>query len=303
MTFAFLPEHDGLQRNERHAGLFYEACHDAIDGLVRSFRYRVPEILGRRVAISIFRKVGVHAFAKCFLADVAFHHAQHSCGFVVSDIVEELLDFRGRFGVSFDRARGTERIGPHRVGARAHCVCLKIPFRLPCFHGLERHPGGEAFVEPDVVPPLHGDQIAEPLVRDFVSDQFLGNCFAQQVRGLLWIDKDKVAGDHQTSVFHCTGGEIGDAKDVELAVGILDAEILVVILQRDDGSLKGESRIRFFIRDAANADGDSVGGVFGALPIADRESDEIGRHFRRGCEFYGVFAVARAGRVRNYFRV
>ena len=134
-------------------------------------------------------------------------------------------------------------------------------------------------------------------MRDFVSDQFLGHCLAQQVRRLLRIDKNKVAGDDETGVFHCTGSEIGDAKDVELAVGIFDAEILVVILQRDDSSLKREVRVGPFIRNSANADGNSIGGIFGTLPIADCESDEIGRHFRRSCEFYGVLAIARPGRV------
>ena len=32
------------------------------------------------------------------------------------------------------------------------------------------HPRGKALVEPEVVPPLHGDQVAEPLVRELVGD-------------------------------------------------------------------------------------------------------------------------------------
>jgi len=32
------------------------------------------------------------------------------------------------------------------------------------------HEGGKTFVEPEVSPPLHGDEVAEPLVRSFVAN-------------------------------------------------------------------------------------------------------------------------------------
>jgi hypothetical protein len=35
---------------------------------------------------------------------------------------------------------------------------------------LRAHPRGEALIEPQVVPPRHRHQVAEPLVRDFVRD-------------------------------------------------------------------------------------------------------------------------------------
>ena len=38
------------------------------------------------------------------------------------------------------------------------------------FGRLVLHPAREAFVEPEVVPPRHGDEIAEPLVRHFVRE-------------------------------------------------------------------------------------------------------------------------------------
>ena len=39
---------------------------------------------------------------------------------------------------------------------------------MPRRDRLRRHPGREPFIEPQIVPPIHGDQVAEPLVRDFV---------------------------------------------------------------------------------------------------------------------------------------
>ena len=36
--------------------------------------------------------------------------------------------------------------------------------------GLEFHKSGKSFVKPDVVPPGHGDEVAEPHVGDFMAD-------------------------------------------------------------------------------------------------------------------------------------
>src|SRR5882762_5656438 len=64
-----------------------------------------------------------------------------------------------------------------------------MPFRLPHGDGLAFHPRGKAFVQPNIVPPLHSDQVAEPLVRDFMRDD-RGHRLVQTHRGLLVIDQE-----------------------------------------------------------------------------------------------------------------
>ncbi len=49
-------------------------------------------------------------------------------------------------------------------------VLGEVPLGMPLGDGLVLHPGGEALVEPEVVPPLHGDHVAEPLVGHLVRD-------------------------------------------------------------------------------------------------------------------------------------
>ena len=46
----------------------------------------------------------------------------------------------------------------------------RFPLRVQRFLDLAFHPGRETLVEPQIVPPVHGDEIAEPLVRHFVRD-------------------------------------------------------------------------------------------------------------------------------------
>src|SRR5207302_3037675 len=45
-----------------------------------------------------------------------------------------------------------------------------LPWRMGMFGGLGLHPAGEPLVEPKIVPPSHGDEVAEPLVRYLVRE-------------------------------------------------------------------------------------------------------------------------------------
>ena len=44
------------------------------------------------------------------------------------------------------------------------------PARVELVADARLHPRGEALVEPQVVPPVHGHQVAEPLVGELVDD-------------------------------------------------------------------------------------------------------------------------------------
>ena len=75
-----------------------------------------------------------------------------------------------RVGACANGAGGGLGVEVERVIHAGDDGLVDVPLGM---HGGDRlvlHPGGEAFVEPDVVPPLHGDQIAEPLVGHFMRD-------------------------------------------------------------------------------------------------------------------------------------
>ena len=46
------------------------------------------------------------------------------------------------------------------------------------------HPGSEPFVEPEIVPPRHGHEIAEPLVGDLVRDHFVNALLGRELMNL-----------------------------------------------------------------------------------------------------------------------
>src|SRR6478736_3160617 len=67
-----------------------------------------------------------------------------------------------------DRPRGIERVEAHCPFARSDAVDVRTPIGMEMLGGLVLHPARETFVQPKVVPPRHGDEVAEPLVRHFM---------------------------------------------------------------------------------------------------------------------------------------
>ena len=90
--------------------------------------------------------------------------------------------------------------------------------------------GGEGFVEPEVVPPAHRDQIAKPHVGDLVEDH-LGKIGHVAWR---WRAQEDVAlgvGD-EADVLHCADVELWAVDVVELLERIFATEELTEVGER-----------------------------------------------------------------------
>ncbi len=176
---------------------------------------------------------------------------------------------------------------------------IDVPLGMHRSDGLVLHPGGEAFVEPDVVPPLHGHQVAEPLVRHFVRDDDGDFCLGVD-RGGFGIDEQSgfAIGDG-AEVLHGAGFEVGKANEVELLERIGNAEVVVVVVQHILGDIDAVGGEGDLVGRGAGANGDAVLLAGGALEVADEEGHEIGGHFGSGEELEGVLAGAGAGCVAD----
>ena len=77
-----------------------------------------------------------------------------------------------------------------RAGVALHCLLLRntdppsriarnrffepdFPLWIEMRRAFRSHPRRESFIQPEIVPPRHRHQIAEPLVGDFVGDDFI----------------------------------------------------------------------------------------------------------------------------------
>ncbi len=160
---------------------------------------------------------------------------------------------------------------------------------------LALHPVRETFVEPEIVPPCHRDEVAEPLVRRLVRAD-PEDVLILARRGQLGIVEQIIfEGEDGAPILH--GAEelaaAGAGNRIELGQRKIDAEIIVVI--RDDPRL-GFERI-LSLRRLAPAGHDADLGLAGAcrnaLEVADGQEEQIGRHPGRGLKDDGVETIAR----------
>ena len=93
------------------------------------------------------------------------------------------------------------------------------------------HPRGEAFIEPEIVPPRHGYKISEPHVRHLMGQYFIDILFGLSGRTLRTEQKPfSLVGD-PAPVFHRPPEAARNSNLIQLRQGIRHAEIIVVVLQ------------------------------------------------------------------------
>ena len=106
----------------------------------------------------------------------------------------------------------------------------------------DARPAGEGFVQPEIIPPLHGDEVAEPHVCHLVQDS-IGTSLIFPGGGVGAKDVVFAVGD-AADVFHSAGVEVGDEHLVVGAgEGVEDAESAVVVVEAAFGEGEDVARV------------------------------------------------------------
>jgi hypothetical protein len=159
-------------------------------------------------------------------AEPALGHAHHGGALAVGDAVE---------GVHRRRRRRRWAAGwrASRAVVVHHAQALGTASRSAldsggstCGGAGHLHPGGEGLVEPEVVPPAHRDQVAEPHVRQLVRDDHL-RPEAMPLAGAagLGVQQEQALPERdQAGVLHGARGEVRHPHQVEFVVGVGRAE-------------------------------------------------------------------------------
>ena len=193
---------------------------------------------------------------------------------------------------------GIER---HRFFAVADDLERGVPFGMQLLRRARRHPGGETFVEPQVVPPLHRHQVAEPLVGDLVRGD-RKHALAVGLGGDRRVEQQGVfEGIDRAPVLHRAEelAAAGRGDVVEFRQGIWDGEILVVFAQHVVGRVQGETRLVEQTRLRHDTDLGIAELDRGAFEIAESEEQQVGGHLRRSGETHALAAVAEFDALRN----
>jgi len=268
--------------DDRVAGLADPAVGEVEDRLARRLAERAPEIIGGRVPLPVAAHVEADAVAEAILAEVALHHPQHGAPLLVGDGVERLAGLLGVGDVGADGVGGDERVERQRCPLAGLEVHPDPPRRAPVGDDLVGHPGGEGLVEPQVVPPGHRHQVAEPLVGELVRDHLGHPLLHGERRGGRIGEQRHLAEGDGAGVLHGAGLEVGDADLVELAERVGEAEVVLEPRQHRRRRLLREGREVALLVRGPGAHGDTAHvDRLAGHHRADHQRDEVGRQRRR----------------------
>mmetsp|Transcript_29861 Transcript_29861/g.69013 ORF Transcript_29861/g.69013 Transcript_29861/m.69013 type:complete len:206 (-) Transcript_29861:519-1136(-) len=181
-----------------------------------------------------------------------------------------------------DGVRGAQAVEAQRGASGVVLVLLPhVPLGVEVVGRVVLHPAGEALVEPEVVPPRHRHQVAEPLVSKLVRDDS-AHALALRRRGVDGVNQNVhlPVGD-KPPIFHCSHGKLRDCHHVQFRERVRLPEHVIVQIQRLASSLEGEVALGRFPRRSVHAHKDSVlRELLHKIELSNTECEEVGGHLR-----------------------
>ena len=247
----------------------------------RGFLQRGQQVGQRRVAPRVRAEILPHAGQEILPPDVGHQLLEHRGALGVGDPVEIYLDRLNIGDIGRNRMGGRQLILPVRPGL----VQLRErgPGRCPPGRlGLRERarPGSEGLVQPQVIPPPHGDQVAEPHVRHFVQDRL-----APRLPGEIGDPRPENVGLQESDaarVFHRALFEFWHEKLVVFPEGIFYAERTVVEVEALPGGFQDFVRVEIGGQrlTAVDAERNAVVLVADHVIGPGRAGRDVGRHDR-----------------------
>jgi hypothetical protein len=244
---------------------------------------RGDQIGGGRVAARVLLQVAADAALEHLGPEPAVERHDHARALAVGDRVKRVRDVVARLDRLADLARAGQTVGLERVelGHQLGGARLQLGESVHDDHRL--HPARKALVEPQIVPPRHGHQVAEPLVRELVRHHERKAAALRDRRALIEQHQRVSEGD-QAGVLHRAVEEVGYGHDVELVERVRRVE---PALERGDDARRALQRVGQLRAAAARcqcAEGQR-GTAHGAR--RDRALDHVERPHRPGHQVGG----------------
>ena len=219
----------------------HELTPEVVEVPVRRTRNRAKQVAPRRVGVGMLPKEVLHTAAKRVLTHEVVELLEHRRRLVVDDRTVVAL---GLIEVAkFLPERRRPRRLVHAVGERLVAEVEGLPcvaHWIELVERLGRHVRGESLLEPEVVEPPHGDQVAEPHVGDFVENCRKAAKPARE-RGALAEDEPVLVVEDGAGVLHAAKGKGGGEDEVELLERVGSPEVR--LHPRDGALVHGEERV------------------------------------------------------------
>src|SRR2546425_4059524 len=159
---------------------------------------------------------------------VCFDHSKNASTLAIADLIEQFLDLFWGTDLGLDGMCALQSVSGHgSTGAVLDEVLPDLPLWIGPVDYLVGHEGREALVEPEIVPPFHSDEIAEPHVSNLVRD-YLSNALLSRGARVLVSMQQYLPECYRAPVLHRSISELGDSDQVELGQIIRNAEIFFV---------------------------------------------------------------------------
>src|SRR3989441_11143782 len=176
----------------------------------------VPQVAAGCVGITELFQIVANTLLELVGTYVCFDHSKNASTLAIADLVEQFLDLFWRADFSLDGMRALQSVSGHSsTGAVLDEVLPDFPLWIRPVDHLVGHKGREALVEPEIVPPFHRDEIAEPhvsnLMRDYLNDALL----SRSARVHVGMQQD-LSESYRAPVLHRPISELGDSNQVKL---------------------------------------------------------------------------------------
>lgn len=260
--------------------------HDLVDGLAADGSQRVPKIAGLRVAVGVLLQVLANTLQELVLAQVCRDHAEHTGSLGVGNGIEDLVNLISALHGDLNRVAAAEGVERQRGLQVISDVGLpNAPFWVKDVARVPRGPGGKSLVEPKTLPPVHGDQVTKPLVRQLVLDNLGHTLLGGGAAGLFVKHQVDNAVRDQAPVLHGALGKVGNSNLVHLGQGEVDAKRLFVKRQRLGSEVDGEAAVLDIVAGRSiDSHGDSEIARLDVVELADNKGKQVCRHEGRGVE-------------------
>mmetsp|Transcript_22429 Transcript_22429/g.44024 ORF Transcript_22429/g.44024 Transcript_22429/m.44024 type:complete len:207 (-) Transcript_22429:1050-1670(-) len=164
---------------------------------------------------------------------------------------------------------------------REHKLLPNTPFRIHHRHRIGLGVRGKSFVEPNSIPPSHGDKITKPLMSKLVANNS-SDTLLLLARSMLGVyQKIDFTVGNKTPVLHSTHGKFRNGNHVKLGerVGLLEG--LVVHIKSLDSDIKSKVTHLLLTRGGIGTDGHTISrDTLNIVKVAYTERQEVCAHAR-----------------------